>query len=100
MDLESICDGGPKASVDEAHYIDLLPDVSEKVFLREVILGQESLPRFRRRGLRVLFAGIGDAGSDFGVGGMREVGGLHLLAKKFLTSMRRSRTARRSSSVN
>src|SRR5271155_5569531 len=24
-------DGGPKAGVDQAHYIDLLPDVSEKI---------------------------------------------------------------------
>jgi hypothetical protein len=30
-----------------------------------------------------LFAGIGDAGGDFGVGGVAEVGGLHLLTQQF-----------------
>src|SRR5271165_1849057 len=58
--------------------------MGDEIFFSEVELVEQTLPGFSRYGLRVLFAGLGDAGGDFGVGGMREVGGLHLSTKEFL----------------
>src|ERR1035438_8165818 len=77
-------DGGTKASIDEAHQIDLLPDAGEKIFFREVASGEKGLPGLAGRGFWIELTGLGDAGRGFGVGGMEKVGGLHLLAKKFL----------------
>ena len=77
-------DGGAEAGIDEAHEIDLLANVSEKIFFGEVVEREKRLPGVIGSGLRILFAGIGDMGGDLGVRGVAKVGGIHLLVKKFL----------------
>ena len=78
-------DRGTKAGIHESHDVDLLADVGEKILFGEVVLDEKGLPAISSgRGLRILLAGIGDAGSDLGIGGVGEVGGLHLFVKKFL----------------
>src|SRR4029077_15059885 len=53
-------------------------------FFGEMVLRQKSLPTLIGCSLRILFAGVGDAGGNLGIGGGRKIGRLHLLAKKFL----------------
>jgi hypothetical protein len=82
IDLDSRAEAG----IDEAHQVDLLPDVSEKIFFSEVVKSEKRLPGVFGRGLRILFAGIGDVAGDLVVRSVAKVGGIHLLMKKFLVN--------------
>ena len=76
-------DGWAQAGIDQTHHINLLLDVREEIFFREMVRGQQGPPGGIGAALRILFAGSGDAGGDFGVGRVAEVGGLHLLTQQF-----------------
>ena len=73
-----------KPGVDQAHQVDLSADPGAKVRFINVILSQQRLPLLRRCGLRVKLASFGEAGIDFGIGGVHEACGVHLLAKQLL----------------
>src|SRR5208283_5689765 len=75
---------GAQAGINQSHEIDLLPHVVEEILFSEMVAGEKRLPGIVASGLGILFSRLGDAGGDFGIAGMAEVGGLNLLAQEFL----------------
>src|SRR5205814_2545928 len=72
-----------QAGINQAHDFNLLTDMSEEIFLSQLVAIKNGLPTPGRGALRIQLARLGNAYGHFIIGGMRKVSRLHLFAKKF-----------------